>query len=182
MLDYTKVLSLREKDKKSFAELIFQNYEPRFFFCGEIPLKKVVQDKKGVSVQKDVFIFLTEDEKNKVIELHKELFYKKKKAILDEGERRYLQAIEREELKELYIDPEMAMIINMAFDGEDVEHKVFKNACFALYKNKEINGAFWKSYLFKGFLTKNQVEQLMTYSQKDKNPEKIINVKTPVKV
>ena len=165
MLDYKTIVELRKNDNKKFIEVLFENSTFREVFSGEFHFKET-ENKGEKPVTNDKFIFLTPEEKEEILSLHKKDFEKRKQTVLDEAERRYTDAKKRKELKELYKDPEICMIVNMAYDGEPVEERIFKNACFAIQKNKEIKGMVWKSYLFKGFIYKEQVEALLNYIAK----------------
>lgn len=165
MLDYKKVVELRKNDNKKFVETLYKNYTFREVFSGEFHFK-VTETKGEKEIVIEKFIFLTPAEHKEMFELHQKSFAKRKQDVLDEADRRYDSAKERKELKELYKDPEICMIVNMAYDGEPVDERTFKNACFAIQKNKEIKGMVWKSYLFKGFVTKEQVEALLSYIAK----------------
>ena len=167
-MDYNQVIELRKNNNHEFINFLYKHFSFREMFNGEYSFK-VTKEENGKTHIAEKFIFLTPAEKEEMISIHKSLFEQNKNKVLKEADERYELAKKLNLHVDSYKDPEICMIVRMAFLDEPIEEREFKNACFAIQKNKEIKGMVWKSYLFKGFLYKEQIQSLLNYLNKKKS-------------
>ena len=164
-LNFAEMKELQKSNNEEFLKIVFDNFENRDFFNGELRFfvsKEItVEENKTKTITVERFLWLNDREREILINQAKEKWEKEKAEILEEGNRLYDKAITSKQLETYPIDWEVAVVVAMACVGHNLSDYEFRNACYRFSHQKEISGPYWKSYKFKGFIRWEQLEKMM---------------------
>lgn len=184
---FEELKALRESNHPEFLNTVYKEFDNRDFFSAELCARSYeeVEDRnhKGrtITVAKEKYIYLTEEEKNELVGRLKVKWEKEKSEFLKEGNERFARA-KTHEYRGLYPDENIELIIIASFEKEIPDKSTFIMACKRLDRNREAGGYFWKSYMFKGFLRWSQVVEMLNTTGPKGTVVDIIYVKQPVRI
>lgn len=171
---FEELREMQKNNNEEFIKNVFENFPSNVFFDGEICLTSSQKDEKedkDCAQYSSKWIYLSDDERKKLIEMAKEKWEREKQELLEEGERRYERA-KNNPLAMKYKNPIIGRIICESLEeGQKIPEWLFIKACKLFDKHKEEDGKLSKSYMFKGFLRWEQIEREMKYKEKSNASE-----------